>query len=255
LFRGTISDPRFAQFQWFQVADELAAIQDRRYPYLVEEVLEFMREMQMGPIDPFGPAELGSYRAWKLFEGKLDDLLRRLEAQIHDPQPVEGLGWSWLMNPAWGKGVGWSWPTDRGVSRRSFWYYLGFLWDNNPWFFRLAADGEPEAVVAIGLWAEPNEVENMVNKILESKGTSLSATGFEIVRSDKAQGVAILRRMPLKEVARARDEQAASLFKFFTESHRLLVESGALASIALAFRERFPIPTAQILAQDSTRAD
>jgi hypothetical protein len=252
LFSGTIRDPRFAHFQWFRVADALAAIQDRRYPYLVEEVLEFMRELHMGPIERFVQTELGSYRAWKLFERKVDDLLTRLEAQIRDPQPVEHLEWSWMSSSSlFGKGIGWSWPTDiRGVGRRSFWYFLGFLWDSSPWFIRLAADGEPEAVVAIGLWAEAGEVEKLVNKILdESKGRKVSATGFEIVRSDKAQGVVLLRRLPLSEVVRLPDQEA-SLFGFFKESHRLLVDSGILAAIAAAFRERFPAPSARQFAED-----
>jgi len=41
-----IRDPRFTgAIRWFQVADALAAIHAPRYPYLLERVLEFMREM------------------------------------------------------------------------------------------------------------------------------------------------------------------------------------------------------------------
>lgn len=134
-------NPQFPRFEgeilWWQVADRWSKRRtDFSDKYLIEGVLEFMEENQMGAFEPFQQKEISAPNLWRAFVKKRDQLLSRLSMKIGQATLLEACGLrsrgvypdGETAGALSRKGLVWFSPRDGNAGKADFWYSLGFIY-------------------------------------------------------------------------------------------------------------------------------
>jgi hypothetical protein len=226
-------NPQFPRFEgeilWWQVADRWSKRRtDFSDKYLIEGVLEFMEENQMGAFEPFQQEEMSAPSLWREFVKKRDQILSRLSMKIGQATSLEACG----LQP-WGeypsretvgalirKGLVWCSPRDADPANSDFWYSLGFIYGRAQWLLPPLDEGQPECVAFVGAW-QPERVRDLMLEEAKRLSTSISAPAFRVDYSDKQGAVFLFRRRQLKDFMKESD-QAAAILEFLEQSHKQL---------------------------------
>ncbi|MCX6616456.1 MAG: PD-(D/E)XK nuclease family protein [Acidobacteria bacterium] len=246
-------------FFWSDLANAWSARRESvSNQYLLKGVLEFMKEQDMGPTEPFDQEELRAPALWTSFSRKVHALMsclpRRLEP-IGDPgdekdldhRDLYGMGPGPLgrLNEPGLIGTLWSSPVDKPPGDRDFWYFVGVAYSPYVrWWLRPVCTEEPEAVVAVGMWlsgplSNVDEFQAQLYPAVEA----LIAEGFEVARTENLEGVMLFRRRALREFL-AEADSAGRIIEFLESSHRTLVASEQIPRLhELIRRQRGPLPS------------
>jgi hypothetical protein len=232
-------DPLFLrQVLWSDLAErwrKLKALNDRR---LMDNVLKFMEANNMGPWDPFQPAEIESPEHFRNLEAKLQSLTGEIDRQVvadpfasvpnvtRRPPPFTTIRSGY-------QGIGWA-PKGENPASASYWYFLGFNYGRQPaWAIETQNEGEAEVLVFAAMWPGREKLEGLREVVRKTCG-SLLAAGFELQHSKDMRGLAIIRRRSLRDFLHEADQRKA-VVNFILESHRLVLNSDALPSIYDSF--------------------
>jgi len=250
LFRGP--------FFWSDLADVWWARRQsvsNRHRYLLEGVLEFMKEQYMGVVEPFEQEELRAPDLWSSFSRKMHALVERLSRRLEPigdpgnekeldrkdfyvtgPSPERGLNEPGLI------GTLWSSPVDKLRGDRDFWYFVGFAYPPyRTWWLPPLPEKEPEAVAAVGMWPSA-DVGRFEDQIRTCTGPLL-ASEFRLDLSENQGCVILCRRRPLREFP-AETDSASRIIEFLESSHRTLVTSGLIPRLhELIRQQRGPLAT------------
>jgi hypothetical protein len=244
-------------FFWSDLADVWWARRQsvsNRHRYLLEGVLEFMKEQYMGIVEPFEQEELRAPDLWSSFSRKLRALVQRLsrrleaigdpgekkdfhsEAYCAGPSPEGGLNEPGMF------GTLWSSPVGTRAGDCDFWYFVGFRYPPyREWLLPPLPEKEPEAVVAVGMWPS-SDLGRLEEQVRTCVGPLL-ASEFRLDLSENQASVWLCRRRPLRELP-AEADSASTIIEFLESSHRTLVASGLIPRLhELIRQQRRPLPT------------
>lgn len=246
-------------FFWSDLADAWSARRESvSNQYLLKGVLEFMKEQNMGPVEPFEEEELRAPALWCSFSRKMNALIQRLSRRIEaiggpgdrkdldhrepygaGPSPEGGLNEPGLI------GTLWSSPVGTRAGDCDFWYFVGLAYPPYPeWWLPPVPTEEPEAVVPVGMWLSgpPSHVDQFQAELYPAV-EALISQGFEVARTQNLQAVMLCRRRPLREFL-AEDGSVTRIIEFLESSHRAVVTSGQIPRLhELIRKQRGSLPT------------
>jgi hypothetical protein len=231
------SDPFFRrQVLWSDLAErwgKLKSLNDRR---LMDNVLQFMKENDMGPWDALVAAEIQAPVHFQDLEKKLQNLADEIHRRvIADPfARVPDVTRRSPFTTGGYKGVAWAAPKEETISNASYWYFLGFAYGRRAdWAIERQNEGEVETLVFLGMWPGRDKIEGLRDAMRKSCG-SLLAAGFELQHSKDMRGLAIVRRRSLQDFLNEADQRTA-IVNFVLECHQQVASSGAPASTYNSF--------------------
>jgi len=245
-------------FFWSDLADLWCASRESvSNQYLLKGVLEFMKEQNMGPVEPFEQEELRAPALWSSFSRKTHALISRLSRRLEpgDPGDKEDLDHRepYGMGPSPEGGLNepgligtlWSSPVGIRADDCDFWYFVGLAYPPYPeWWLPPIPTEEPETVVAVGMWLSgpPSHVDQFQAELYPAV-EALISQGFEVARTQNLQAVMLCRRRPLREFL-AEAESTTRIIEFLESSHRTLVASEQIPRLhELIRKQRGPLPS------------
>jgi hypothetical protein len=244
-------------FFWSDLANAWSARRESvSNQYLLKGVLEFMKEQNMGPTEPFDQEELRAPALWSSFSRKVHALMsclpRRLEP-IGDPGDEKELNRTDLysnrpdpsgrLKQSGLTGTSWTpLSTPPGTVKCDFWYFVGFAYPPyREWWLPPLREKEPEVVVFVAMWPS-SDVGKFEEQVRASVGPLL-ASGFELGLSEDRAGVMLFRRRPLREFLTEADS-VSRIIEFLESSHRTLVASEQIPRLhELIRKQRGSLPS------------
>jgi hypothetical protein len=220
---------------WSDIAQRWAALQSEKTvgARLLKNVLELMKERNMGPFEPLSLGEIQVPGNRGRLNQKLTTLLGALEARMAEAAPfpeesaVSRRG-RFSAGGYWG--YGWCAPSSERVAASNFWYFVGFGCDAPlRWAPMMQDTGEADACVFVGMWGGRGAAEGF-RAAVRMAAAPLVQGGFEVETSTDASGLFFSRRRPLSSFLDAGDQRTA-IIDFLVETHRSAVATGALPKI------------------------
>jgi hypothetical protein len=220
------------QVLWSQIAEVWSKSINNR-SRLMDNVLEFMRRSGMGPFEPLMAGEIEALGYYGRFKEKINALVAKIADRIPDRELVLTASEITERRPLISggyNGIGWWAPVDKSSSKADFWYFIGFTSDlPNPWWPALSHDGEPEALVFIGLWGAL-----ATQSLQDNAKRLLTEADFEMQFSQNQSGFFLIRRRPLRDFLGLNSDR---ITEFLLDSHLRIQNSGELPKIYEAFRK------------------
>jgi len=228
-------NPRFlGQFFWSEFADAWSKIDGISNEYLLSGVLEFMRSLGMGTVDPISEDELKAHHRWLALSDKMRRLIQDWGNRKIDPLTFEqcrGLKYRPLFESGGHLGLGWCAPEERTPSSCSFWYFLGFAYNTGGWSLRLDQREEPECAAFVGVW--PGNADEFV-EVTRKLCPRLISNDFQLVRSEDRRGVFLARRRGLRSFLGSSDQRSA-VAGFLEDAHNEVMASAELPKLYEAY--------------------
>jgi hypothetical protein len=228
-------NPRFlGPFFWSEFADEWSQIDGISNEYLLKGVLEFMRSLGMGPVDPISEDELKAHHRWLSLNDKMRRLIQDWGNRKIDTLTFEqcrGLKYRSLFESGGHLGLGWCAPAESSPSSCSFWYFLGFAYNGGGWSLPLYQREEPECTAFVGVW--PGNADEFV-EVTRNLCPRLISNDFQLVRSRDGRGVFLARRRGLRSFLGSSDQRSA-VAGFLEDSHNEVMVSAELPKLYEAF--------------------